>query len=80
MVPLDLCALEFPQDTLRNHYKQDMSRLLDYKYSGHRDFRVRNSHGAQIYTLCFASKNEFGKTLWYRVNKDDPNLRLLLPI
>lgn len=64
---------------LRNHYKRDMERLLGYRHFG-RDFRVRNSGGGQIYTLCFASKREFGKTLWDRVHKHDPDNQLLFPI
>lgn len=56
--------------SLRRIYKRDMWRLLDYRWFGARDIRVRNRVG-DIYTLLFASKHETGKMLWDRVNRPE---------
>lgn len=64
---------------LRQRYKSDMTHQLGYGHFG-REFRVRNSRGGQIYTLCFASKVERGASIWDSVHKDDPSGQILLPI
>jgi three-Cys-motif partner protein len=64
---------------LRRRYKADMAHQLGYRHFG-REFRVRNSRGGQIYTLCFASKVERGAAIWDSVHKDDPSGQILLPI
>lgn len=52
---------------LRDLYKRDMERLLDYRFFGQRDIRISNQIG-EIYTLLFCSKHERGKELWDKVN------------
>lgn len=63
-------SIQHTSPLLRKLYKNDMKRLLDYHWFGHRDIRISNKVGA-IYTLLFCSKHKRGKELWDKVNRPE---------